>query len=534
MANMVQHNRKPIRHAKRILGELLENAPDAILELDNKGRIVLLNRMAEQQFGYTREELLGQPVEALVPEALREAHKWHRAQFHNQPVTRPMGSGLKLEASRKDGSHFPVEISLSPVKSQPGFVIAIIRDITERRQMEEALRSSEERLRYAQKMEAIGRLAGGVAHDFNNLLTGILGYCELLLADAGVNDSQQEGLQEIKKAANRAASLTHQLLVFSRRQRLQPKVLTLTSVVADMERMLHRLMGKQIELLIASDEPLEPILADPGQISQVIMNLALNARDAMLGGGTLTLETRNADLDEMSAAEQDIEPGRYVMLMVSDTGIGIDADAQAHLFEPFFTTKDKAHTGLGLATVYGIVEQSGAKIHFSSELGRGTSFKIFFPRVAEGAERSEVPSSALAAVPRGSEVILLVEDEETLRRLTRTFLENQGYRVLDARDGGEGLALCRDHPGPVHLLLTDVLMPKLNGRELAEQVMHLHPETKVLFMSGYTDDALIWEDIKAQGAPFLQKPFTLQELGRKVRDLLDSTAEAFHAAALGA
>jgi two-component system, cell cycle sensor histidine kinase and response regulator CckA len=529
---MAQYSQKPISDAERRLGELLENAPDAILELDNEGRIVLLNRMAEQLFGYTREELLGQTVEALVPEALREAHKRHRVQYLNQPVTRPMGSGLKLEARRKDGSHFPVEISLSPVKYQTGFrVTAIIRDITERRQIEEALRSSEERLRHAQKMEAIGRLAGGVAHDFNNLLTGILGYSELLLAGVGVGDPLQEGLQEIKKAANRAASLTHQLLAFSRRQVLQPKVLTLNSVVADLERMLRRLIGEHIELFIASDEPLEPVLADPGQISQVIMNLALNARDAMLGGGTLSIETRNADLDEMSAAQQDIEPGRYVMLVVSDTGIGIDPDAQAHLFEPFFTTKDKAlGTGLGLATVYGIVEQSGAKMHFSSELGRGTSFKIFFPRVAERAERSEGPSGALAAVPRGSEVVLLVEDEETVRRLTRTFLENIGYRVLDARHGGEGIALCRNHQGPIHLLLTDVLMPKLNGRELAEQATLLHPEMKVLFMSGYTDDALIGEDIKAQGAPFLQKPFTLQELGRKVRDLLDSTAEAFHVA----
>ncbi len=404
-------------------------------------------------------------------------------------------------------------------------ILLSMNDITARKSAEKALRGSEERLRQAQKMEAIGRLAGGVAHDFNNLLTGILGYSELLL-DGAIYDSQKEGLQEIKKAADRAASLTRQLLTFSRRQVLQPKVLLLNSIVADMERMLRRLIGEHIELSIGSDEPLESVLADPGQISQVIMNLALNARDAMLIGGKLTIETRNADLDETAAAEQNIEPGQYVVLAVSDTGVGIDADAQSHLFEPFFTTKDKAlGTGLGLATVYGIVEQSGAKIRFSSELGRGTSFRIFFRHVAERAQQSVVPQGSLATVPRGSEVILLVEDEQTVRRLTRTFLESKGYTVLDARHGNEGLALCRSHLGIIHLLLTDVLMPEMSGRELAEQAMRLRPEMKVLFISGYTND-VIGGMTEAQGAPFLQKPFALLDLGQKVRELLDSTAEA--------
>ena len=404
-------------------------------------------------------------------------------------------------------------------------ILVSMNDITDRTSAQEALRNSEERLRHAQKMEAIGRLAGGVAHDFNNLLTGILGYSELLL-DGVVAESQTEGIEEIKKAAGRAAALTQQLLTFSRRQVLQPKVLTLNSVVADLERMLRRLIGEHIELVIASDEPMEHVLADPGQLSQVIMNLALNARDAMIAGGTLTIETRNVDLDVPSAARQGIAPGRYVVLVVSDTGIGIDSDAQAHLFEPFYTTKDKAlGTGLGLATVYGIVEQSGAKITFSSELGRGTSFKIFFPRVAERAQRSEAPPGALATIPGGSEVILLVEDEETVRRLTRTFLEGRGYTVLDARHGKDGLALCKSHRENIHLLLTDVLMPEMGGRGLAEQVLALHPEMRVLFMSGYTDDALIGGETATQGAPFLQKPFTLQELGRKVRELLDSAQE---------
>jgi two-component system CheB/CheR fusion protein len=406
-------------------------------------------------------------------------------------------------------------------------ILVGISDITDHKIAERALRRSEEHLRHSQKMEAIGKLAGGVAHDFNNLLTGIMGYSELLLDSTEAADPKREGLQEIKKAADRAASMTHQLLAFSRRQVLQPKVLTLNSIVSDLERMLRRLIGEHIELVIVSDEMPGPVRADPGQIAQVIMNLALNARDAMLQGGTLTMETRNADLDEISAAQQDLEPGRYVMLVVSDTGIGIDANVQAHLFEPFFTTKDRAlGTGLGLATVFGIVEQSGAKINFSSAVGHGTSFRIYFPRVEEAAATPDRPLGALSAVPRGSEVILLAEDEDTVRRLTRTFLANWGYQVLEARNGSEGVALCRNHQGPIHLLLTDILMPEMGGRELAEQASLLHPEIKLLLMSGYTDDVLIMEGIKAQGIPFLQKPFTLQELGRTVRDVLDGTKAA--------
>ncbi len=410
-------------------------------------------------------------------------------------------------------------------------ILISITDITDRKNAERALRRSEEHLRHAQKMEAIGRLAGGVAHDFNNLLTGILGYSELLLDSIEAADPQREGLQEIRSAAGRAAALTHQLLAFSRRQVLQPRVLTLNAIVRDLERMLRRLIGENIELVIASDEIQGPVRADPGQIAQVIMNLALNARDAMLHGGTLTIETRNADFDKISAVQQGLEPGQYVMLVVSDNGIGIDAEVQAHLFEPFFTTKDRAlGTGLGLATVFGIVEQSGAKIQFSSAVGHGTSFRIYFPRVKEAEAAPDRPTGGLSTVPRGSEVILLAEDEDTVRRLTRTFLENWGYQVLEATPGGEGVALCRNHKGPIHLLVTDILMPEMGGRELAEQARLLHPEIKVLFMSGYTDDVLILEGVKAQGIPFLQKPFTLQELGRTVRDVLDGTAAGKSAA----
>ncbi|PYV38761.1 MAG: histidine kinase [Acidobacteria bacterium] len=402
-------------------------------------------------------------------------------------------------------------------------ILLSINDITERKNAEKALRSSEERLRHAQKLEAIGRLAGGVAHDFNNLLTGILGYSQLLLESVGPNDPKYEGLRAIKDSADRAASLTQQLLAFSRRQILQPKVLAFNVVVADLERMLRRLIGEHIELVIASDKPLGAVRADPGQVGQIIMNLALNARDAMFHGGTLTIETRNVDVRENSAGE-DLEPGRYVLLEMKDTGLGMDQETQAHLFEPFFTTKGKGlGTGLGLATVYGIVEQSGAQIRFSTALGRGTSFKIFFPRVAEPAESPERPADPpLSKTPRGSETVLLVEDEEVVRQIARVFLERRGYKVLEATHGGEGLTLCKKHQEPIDLLLTDIVMPEMGGRELAEQAKLLHPEMRVLFMSGYTDDILIREGIKLQGTPFLQKPFALQALARMVREVLDS------------
>ncbi len=410
-------------------------------------------------------------------------------------------------------------------------ILVSINDVTERRKAEEALRSTEERLRHAQKMEAIGRLAGGVAHDFNNLLTGILGYTDLLLDSDGPDDywRRRENLQVIKQSAQRAAELTQQLLAFGRRQVLQPKVMTVRSIAADLERMLRRLIGEHIELVIDLDGPPGFIQADPGQIVQVIMNLVLNARDAMSHGGTLTIETKTVDVRE-GAPVEDLKPGGYVMLAVKDTGMGMDNETQSHLFEPFFTTKAQGFgTGLALATVFGIVEQSGAHIRFSSELGHGTTFKIFFPRVAEPARLPEIgiphpPSEPLSNAPTGSGIVLVAEDEESVRNLTSRFLESKGYTVLEATHGGEALAICKSRRH-IDLLLTDVKMPVMGGRELAMQALLLHPEMKVLFMSGYTDDSLIAEGIKVRGTPFLQKPFTLPGLAHKVRDVLDSKGQ---------
>ena len=401
-------------------------------------------------------------------------------------------------------------------------ILLSIDDVTERRASEQAFRRSEEHLRQAQKMAAMGRLAGGVAHDFNNILTVILGYSDMLASSLPARDPHFGEVCQIRESAERAASLTQQLLAFSRKQVLQPKVVDLNEIIADLERMLRRLIGESIELNTSFEKALGPIRADPGQIGQVVMNLALNARDAMPHGGRLTIETKNVDVSEAANGERDLEPGSYVMLSVGDTGVGMDAETKARVFEPFFTTKGKrVGTGLGLSTVYGIVEQSAAQIRFSSELAQGTTFWIYFPRVTEQ-PREHRRVASLALVPRGCEVVLIAEDEDRLRRLARIFLEGRGYTVLEAKDGTEALEVCENHVGPIHLLLTDVIMPRIGGRELAERAAVLRPEMKVLFMSGYTEDAFLHDIVETEHRPFLHKPFTLEELARSVRTLFDA------------
>jgi len=401
-------------------------------------------------------------------------------------------------------------------------VLLTMEDITARRAMESALRTNEEQLRQSQRLEAVGRLAGGIAHDFNNLLTVVIGQSDMLLSGAQEEAHDREALEAIRGAGERGASLTQQLLAFSRRQVLQPKVLDLGDVVAEFERMLRRLIGEHIELIVNCGPALWPVKADPGQLGRVIMNLALNARDAMPQGGTLTMELVNAHLDEAAAAEQKLTPGYYVMMAVSDTGIGMDAETQAHLFEPFFTTKRKgAGTGLGLSVVFGIVEQSGGAIRCHSEVGRGTAFRIYLPRVEAPPKSEAAAGHALSEAPKGSEVILLVEDEDGVRSLTKRILERTGYTVIEARHGKEGIAACESHEGPIHLLITDVIMPGVSGRELAERAALLRPEMKILFMSGHTDDTVLNLGIKLHGLNFLQKPFTLVQLAKRVREVLD-------------
>jgi CheY-like chemotaxis protein len=362
-----------------------------------------------------------------------------------------------------------------------------------------------------------------VAHDFNNLLMTIKGCSELLLGGLDQSDPRREEVEEIRKAAERATALTRQLLAFGRRQVLQPQVLDLNEVVANMDRMLQRLIGEDIQLLTVLDPELWPVKVDPGQIEQVIMNLAVNARDAMPGGGKLTIETANVVLDEGYARRHvSVKPGPCVMVAVTDNGSGMDRETQSHLFEPFFTTKKTGEgTGLGLSTVYGIVKQSEGNIWAYSELGRGTTFKIYLPRVEEDVKTYR-PKTAPTVSPGGSETILLVEDEEAVRTIVSKILQNKGYTVLEAHHGNEALQICQHHQGPIHLMVTDVVMPQVSGRELAERLTLLRPEIRVLFMSGYPDNAIVHHGVLGAGTAFLQKPFTLNALECKVRELLDA------------
>jgi nitrogen-specific signal transduction histidine kinase len=395
-------------------------------------------------------------------------------------------------------------------------VLSLVNDVTDSRRLEGQLRQ-------AQKMEAVGRLAGGVAHDFNNLLTVITSYSELLLEDLGSGDPKRDDVEQIRKAAQGAAGLTRQLLAFSRQQVLEPKVLDLKATVAGTEKLLKRLIGEDIQLTTSLAPDLGAVKADPGQLEQVIMNLAVNARDAMPTGGRLTIEAANVDMDEAYVGEHaPARPGRYVMLALSDTGIGMDEQTKARIFEPFFTTKEVGKgTGLGLATVYGIVKQAGGFIWVYSEPGRGTSFKVYLPRVNEPAAPDEV-RPATRAPGRGTETVLLVEDAASVRLVTRQVLERFGYAVLEAPEGDTALRLATKHRGPIHLLLTDVVMPGISGRDLAQQLAPLRPEMKVLYASGYANNAIIQHGILEPGIAYLQKPFTPETLARRVREVLDS------------
>jgi PAS domain S-box-containing protein len=406
---------------------------------------------------------------------------------------------------------------------QPVSFIVQVQDISARKQADEGRARLEGELRQAQKMEAIGRLAGGVAHDFNNLLTVILGRSQLLLERLADDDPTRRHIDLIQKTADRAAGLTRQLLAFSRKQVLQPELLDVNAIVANVQRMLRRLIGEHVELHTALEPGLGRVHADPGQLEQVILNLAVNARDAMPQGGRLTLTTANVETGDPIPIHPhgSAPPGRYVMLSVTDTGIGMDAETQAHLFEPFFTTKGPgAGTGLGLATVYGIVAQGGGYIGVASTPRAGSSFRIYLPRV-EPPAAAAVRGPVVAEVPRGSETILLVEDEDGVRDLAREILQAHGYAVLETRHAADAIWLCEWHEGPIHLLVTDVVMPQMSGRDLVERLAGMRPQMKVLYMSGYTDDAIVHHGVLEEGTSFLPKPFTPETLAWKVRSVLD-------------
>jgi two-component system, cell cycle sensor histidine kinase and response regulator CckA len=494
---------------------LLDAAPDPMVVVNQAGEIVLVNVQAEKQFGYKRDELVGRKITTIIPQGFAERLIADSTRSTAEVLAQQIGMGIELNGRRKYGDDFPIEIMLSPRESAEGILItAAIRDITERKHLEQMLRQ-------AQKMEAVGQLAGGVAHDFNNLLGVILGYSDLLLERLALNHSERADIQEIQKAGFRAALLTRQLLAFSRKQVLQPKVLDLNAVVAGAETLLRRLIGENIELLVVPDPEIDRVKADSGQLEQIIMNLAVNSRDAMPDGGKLTIETSNVELDERFAAQHpSMRPGPHVMLAVTDTGCGMDAKTKAHLFEPFFTTKEVGKgTGLGLSTVFGIVKQTGGTIWVYSEPGIGTTFKIYFPCVAPALE-IESPVDNVKNVGKGSQTILIVEDDAPLLEVARRSLQEFGYTILKAHSPREAIQISESHRGPIHLMVTDVIMPGMNGNQLASRLSAPRPEMKVLYVSGYTDNAIVHHGVLEPGLAFLQKPFSPKTLARKAGELL--------------
>jgi two-component system, cell cycle sensor histidine kinase and response regulator CckA len=507
-----------LRRSEASFRSVVEDAPYGIYRASLSGQLLMVNSTLEKMLAYdSQDDLL---AANLATDIYRDPNEHHRL---SEMFPRDRGfKDMEVEWKRKDGSFITVRCSGRPVQNEAGalaYLEVFAEDITERRVLEK-------QLRMAQKMEAIGRLSGGIAHDFNNLLGVIIGYSQVMKRSLGSTHSSYEHAEEIEKASQRAVSLTRQLLAFSRQQVLEPAILSLNALVADMEKMLPRLLGEDVKVDLNLDPVLGQVKADQSQIEQVLMNLAVNARDAMPGGGKLTVRTANADLDlAYTRHHPGSKPGRYVMLAVTDTGIGMDPETQAHIFEPFFTTKERDKgTGLGLATVYGVVKQSGGYIAVDSEKGKGASFSIFLPRVEQALEASEAASPKPLSV-RGSETILMVEDAEPLRKLAHMFLKDNGYRVLTAADGEEALQVAKQHAAPIQLLLTDVVMPGINGRVLAERLGPWQPGMKVLYMSGYTDSFIAGHGVLEEGIHLLHKPFTEEALARKVREVLETPVQ---------
>jgi two-component system, cell cycle sensor histidine kinase and response regulator CckA len=513
-----------LRESEARFRRLSEAGIIGIVTGDVHGNIIDANEAYLQMVGYSREELLQGAVRwaDLTPPEL--AHLGARSVEELQ--AKGVAAPWETETFRKDGSRLSVLVGMAMLECPK--TIAFMVDLTPRKQAEagraqaeEALRRSEEQLRQAQKMEAVGRLAGGVAHDFNNVLSVILSYSDLILADLKPSDPLRNDVNEIGKAATRAAGLTRQLLMFSRQQVMEPKVIDLHEVLTGMDNMLQRILGEDVELVAVPPRSPGRVKADPSHIEQVILNLVVNARDAMPTGGKLTIEIGNVVLDEAYASSHlPTRAGPHVMLAVSDTGTGMDRETQKHIFEPFFTTKEIGKgTGLGLSTVFGIVQQSGGSIWVYSELGKGTTFKVYLPRVDDAVDVLRPPGTPSSL--RGTETILLVEDEEQVRTIALNILRRQGYQVIPAQNAGEALLICERRPGDIDLLLTDVVMPQMSGPELAKRLASIRPEMKILCMSGYTDDSIVRHGVLETGVAFVQKPITPALLTRKVREVLD-------------
>ncbi len=502
------------------LAAILQQTPDAVIGTDIDGLIFSWNRGAEALFGYKLAEIAGQPKDLLAPEDRKhEAKEMLDIALADESI-----SNFETVRVKKSGELIDVSITLSPVKDSRGKIVgvsSIMRDITERKMAEESLRQHEEQLRRVEKMNAIGRLAGGVAHDFNNLLSVIGGNAEFLLSSLEKDSSQREELGEIQNAVRRGAELTKQLLVFGQKQVSRPQPVNLNEISDEMRKMLKRLIDATVDLSIIQDKDLKPVLADPGQMQQIILNLALNARDAMPKGGNLILETKNVEGHQVERAEKTtLREGSFIRLSVTDTGTGMTPEVQKHIFEPFFTTKGGKGTGLGLATVYGLVAKWNGQIFVHSTPGMGTTFTLYFPAMVS-LEGYETKPKQIALIPRGNETVLLAEDEEPVRKVLVRTLEKYGYRVLEAANGLQAVQKAWDYQDTIHLLLTDTIMPKMNGKELADELQKSRPKLKVLFVSGYPREVLSQQGVLNAGIHLIQKPFELEDLAGEIRKILD-------------
>jgi PAS domain S-box-containing protein len=526
MSRTIMEQQGEVSKYTRQLQTLSENAPFGMVMIDKDGILKYVNPKFRELFGYDLND---------VPNGktwFRKAYPDPTYRHHVISIWIDDLEGFK--SGEKRPRTFTVTckggtekiINFIPVQLETRENLIACEDITELKRAEEEKAVLQEQLRHSQKMEAIGRLAGGIAHDFNNLLTVIKGYSQLSSFELKEGDPLRVNIDEIQNAAERAASLTRQLLAFSRRQVMEMKVLDLNTLLRDLEKMLRRVIGEDIEMVIQLAEDLGRVRADVGQIEQVIMNLAVNAKDAMPSGGKLTIETANVELDESYARNHiDVKHGHYVMFSVSDTGVGMSPEVRERIFEPFFTTKEQGKgTGLGLSTTYGIVKQSEGHIWVYSAQGKGTTFKIYLPRVNEPLEeiRKEVLKEEL---PRGNETVLIVEDEEEVRKLAGKILEKQGYRILETFNGDDALVACERRKSPIHLMLADIVMPGMSGSELAKLLKPLYPEIKILYMSGYTDNAIVRHGVLEKGVNYIQKPFTMEGLARKVREVLDKDSD---------
>jgi PAS domain S-box-containing protein len=509
-----------LENSVSIIRATLEATADAILVISNSGEVVTCNQKFLQMWQIADQEAFVSRNQWMQQYALNQVKNSDDFLLEFERLLADPDAENWNSIEFRDGRVIEQYSQPQRINGQTVGRVWSFRDLSDRKNLEEQLRQS-------QKLEAVGQLAGGVAHDFNNLLTGIIGYSELIISEVEKGSYLHQSILEIRKAGEHAASLTRQLLAFSRKQVMQPRILDLNDVVVEMNKMLRRLIGENIDLVTALDQDLGRVKADPGQIQQVIINLVVNARDAMPKGGKVVIELSNAYLDEDYAGHHiSVQPGWYAMLAVSDTGCGMTAEVQKRVFEPFFTTKEVGKgTGLGLSTVFGIVKQSGGNIWVYSEMGKGTTFKVYLPLIERAVEKIEVDVERKSALG-GTESILLVEDEEMVRKMTCTILAMNGYEVLVAANGVEALQLVEEHQGLINLILTDVVMPKMDGSELVEIIIRKRPEARVLFMSGYTDDAIVHHGVLAEGIPFIEKPFTPRSLACKIREVLDNPAPA--------